>query len=218
MPDQPKSLSVQDFEQWCRDNAKLALAVCEAQAAAEVTKERVAAYIQPIFERFNFICEGTTAERFDDSPREGDTEKWVGRKIKTPDDSEFWMLHGAEESDEIKAKLRAYYDACDAEHRRQGYTDLPKDHCPALRLASIHIEAENALIESAKPLFGIDQVYGQNREKYLKLLIGGCIKSLGEMQEECGRETKHQNTETSPINPNCLRCANCCIDVERKAA
>ena len=83
MSDQP-AVSVPDFKQWTRDNAKLALAVCEAQAYAEMTKARVDAYVQPIFDSFDFICEGSMAARFDASSREGDTEKCVGRKIKTP--------------------------------------------------------------------------------------------------------------------------------------
>jgi hypothetical protein len=219
MSDQP-AVSVPDFKQWCRDNAKLALAVCEAQAYAEMTKARVDAYVQPIFDSFDFICEGTMAERFDASPREGNTEKWVGRKIKTPEDSEFCMLHGREESAELQAKLRRYYDAVHAEHRRQGYLDLKPDHCPALEAHNLHTQAENALIDSAHDLFGIDshQLYGDNRKKYLDHLMGACIKALAEIQKECGRDTKHATTERSPIDPNRLRCANCCIDLDRKAA
>lgn len=210
--------SIDRFKKWARDNAKLALAVCEAQAAAEITKERVATYIQPIFDRFNFICEGTMAERFDVAPRTGETEKYVGRHITTPDSSEFMMLHGAEESEEIKSKLREYYAACDAEHRRQGYNDLPEGHCPALRMANLHTEAENALIKSAEELFGVDQIYGDDREKYLKILIGACITALDELQQECELKTAHQEVEPSPLNPNRVRCANCCVDLERKAA
>jgi hypothetical protein len=198
----------------------LALAVCEAQAFAEVTKERVNAYVQPIFDSFTFICEGTMAETFDASPREGDTEKFVGRRIKTPDDPEFYCLHGRDESVEIKDKLRRYYEAVDAEHRRQGYLDLEPGHCPALRAENLHTEAENALIDSAHDLFPIEshQLYGDNRKKYLDLLLGVCIKALGEIQNECSRKTKHATTEPSPIDPNRLRCVNCCIDLNRKPA
>ena len=214
------SVTESDLQQWATDNAKLALAVCETQAYAEVTKEIVDAYVQPIFESFAFICEGTMAERFDASPRKGDTEKCVGRKIKTPDDREFCWLHGRNESDEIKDKLRRYYEAVDAEHRRQGYLDLEPGHCPALRAQNLHTEAENALIDSAHDLFGLDshQLYGDNRKTYLDLLMRICIKALGEMQEKCARETGHATTEQSPINPKQLRCANCCIDLKRKAA
>jgi len=214
------SVTESDLQQWAKDNAKLALAVCETQAYAEVTKEMVDAYVQPLFDSFDFICEGTMAERFDASPREGDTEKYVGRKIKTPNDREFCWLHGRDESDEIKDKLRRYYEAVDAEHRRQGYHDLAPGHCPALRAQNLHTQAENALIDSAHDLFGVDshQLYGDNRKTYLDLLMGICIKALSEMQEKCAHETGHATTEQSPINPNQLRCANCCIDLNRKAA
>lgn len=215
------STSVADLQQWARDNAKLALAVCEAQAYAEVTKERVDPYVQPIFDTFNFICEGVFAENFDASPRRADDEeKSVGRKIKTPYDREFCWLHGPEESEEIKDKLRRYYEAVDAEHRRQGYHDLEPGHCPALRAQNLHTEAENALIHSGCDLFGVDshQLYGNNRQKYLELLMGVCIKALGEIQEKCGRDTQHATTEPSPLDPSRLRCANCCIDLNRKAA
>ena len=220
MTDQPQSRSVADLKKWSRENAKLALAVCEAQAYAEMTTARVAAYVQPIFESFNFICEGTMAEQFDASPRKGDTVKWVGRKIKSLDDEEFMMLHGREESEEIQSKLRRYYETLDAEHRHQGYRGLQPGHCPALEAQSLHTAAENALIESAHDLFDIEsyQLYGDMRKRYLDILMRSCISALTEMQDKCGQETKHAATEASPIDPNRLRCANCCIDLDRKAA
>jgi hypothetical protein len=220
MPDQPKAVSVADLKRWSRENAKLALAICEAQAYAEMTTARVAAYVQPIFASFDFICEGTMAERFDASPRDGDTAKWVGRKIKSPSDEEFTMLHGREESEEIQAKLRRYYAALDAEHRRQGYRHLEPGHCPALEAQHLHTQAENALIESAHDLFDIEsyQLHGDMRKRYLDILMRSCITTLAEMQEECGQKTKHATTEPSPIDPTRLRCADCCVDVDRKAA
>ncbi len=76
------SPSLDEFKKWSRDNAKLALAVCETQAAAEVIKADEAAYIQPIFESFNFIYEGNSVERLD--TRRGD--KLAGKPIPSPDD------------------------------------------------------------------------------------------------------------------------------------
>jgi hypothetical protein len=220
MTAQPKSPSVADLKRWSRENAKLALAICEAQAYAEMTTARVAVYTQPLFDSFAFICEGTMAERFDASPRNGDTAKWVGRKIKTPADEEFTMLHGREETEEIQAKLRRYYAALDEEHRRQGYRGLKPGECPALAAQFLHTQAENALIESARDLFGIEfhQLYGDLRKRYLDILMGACITTLSEMQEECGRKTKHAITESSPLDPSRLRCADCCIEINRKAA
>lgn len=43
------------------------------------------------------------------------------------------------------------------------------------RLTETVVIVENALIDLAKPLFGIDDIYGENRTKYLELLIGACF-------------------------------------------
>lgn len=208
--------TLDEFKKWSRDNARLALAVLETQAAAEVIKADEAAYIQPIFDNFNFIFEGNSVERLD--TRRG--EKLAGKPILSPDDFNFCLLHGDDESNEIKAKLRAYYEACDAAHRDHGYRDLPKGHSPTLRAEHLHRQAEWALMDSAGPLFGLtDHPHmPDQRKQYLELLIGSCIKALGEMQDECATETQHQEIEPSPLNPNRVRCANCCLELEKKAA
>ena len=55
----------------------------------------------------------------------------------------------------------------------------PHGHCPALQADSLVRAAEHALIGLAEPLCGIksDSLYGENRTKYLDLLIGACLKS-----------------------------------------
>ena len=208
--------SLDEFKKWSRENARLALAVLETQAAAEVIKIREAAYLQPIFESFNFIFEGNSVERLD--TRRG--EKLAGKPILSPDDFNFCLLHGEDESDEIKTKLRAYYAACDDAHRAHGYTDLPPGHSPSGTAEHLHRQAEWALMDSAGPLFGLtDHPHMPDQRKlYLELLIGSCIKALGEMQDECATETQHQEVEPSPINPYRLRCANCCLELGQKAA
>lgn len=208
--------TLDQFKKWSRDNAKLALAVLETQAAAETIKIYEAVYVKPLFDSLNFIYEGDAVERLD--TRRG--EKLAGKPIASPDDFDFCLLHGEDESDEIKAKLRAYYEACDAAHRAHGYTDLPKGHSPTLRAEHLHRQAEWALMDSAGPLFGLTQHphMPDDRKRYLELLLGTCIKALGELQEECGLETEHQEVVTSPLNPNRIRCANCCLELERKAA
>ena len=104
--------TLDEFKQWSRDNARLALAVCETQAAAETIKLFEVEYIKPIFDSFNFIYEGNSVERLD--TRRG--EKLAGKPIPSPDDFNFCLLHGDDEPEEIKAKLRAYYAACDDAH------------------------------------------------------------------------------------------------------
>src|SRR5436305_796946 len=54
-----------DFKDWAREHRSLALAVCRAQAAAELTRARVDAYIKPIFESFGFVYSGELAESLD---------------------------------------------------------------------------------------------------------------------------------------------------------
>ncbi len=137
--------TLDEFKQWSRDNARLALAVCETHAAAETIKLFEVEYIKPIFDSFNFIYEGNSVERLD--TRRG--EKLAGKPIPSPDDFNFCLLHGDDD---------------------------------------------------------------------LELLIGTCIKALDEMQQECGLETQHQEVEPSPLNPSRIRCANCCLELERKAA
>jgi len=208
--------SVDEFKKWSRENARLALALLETQAAAEVIKAAEAAYLQPIFDSFNFIYEGNAVTRLD--TRRG--EKMAGKPIPSPDDSNFCLLHGADESEEIKAKLRAYYEACDDAHRTHGYTDLAEGQSPSGRAEHLHLQAEWALMDSAGPLFGLTNhpYMPDQRKQYLELLIGSCIQALGDMQDECAKETQHQEVEPSPINPYRLRCANCCLELEQKAA
>ena len=100
------------------------------------------------------------------------------------------------------------------------YKDLPKGHSPSLRAEHLHRQAEWALMDSAGPLFGLTEHphMPDDRKHYLELLIGTCIKALDEMQQECGLETQHQEVEPSPLNPSRIRCANCCLELERKAA
>lgn len=208
--------SLDEFKKWSRENARLALAVLETQAAAEVIKAAEAVYLQPIFDSFNFIYEGNAVERLD--TRRG--EKLAGKPIPSPDDFNFCLLHGADESEEIKAKLRAYYEACDAAHRAHGYTDLEEGQSPSGRTELLHLQAEWALMDSAGPLFGLtDHPHmPDQRKQYLELLIGSCMKALGEIQEECAAETQHQEVEPSPLNPFQTRCANCCLELKKKAA
>jgi len=207
--------TIEEFRTWCRDNAKLALAVCEAQAVVETIKLYEDAYIKPIFDSFNFICEGNAVARLD-SRR---AEKLAGKPILSPDDSNFCLLHGADEPEHIKNKLRAYYAACDAAHRAHGYKDLPEGHSPTLRAEHLHTQAEWALMDSAGRLFGLTEHphMPDDRKRYLDLLIGSCIKALGEMQKECEVETQHKDVEPSPLNPNRVRCAKCWLDLTGKA-
>lgn len=155
--------SLEEFKTWCRDHRRLALSVCQAKALALVTRERVDAYIKPIFDSFNFKYSGESVEKIED--RGG--ESILGKPLPSP--RELYLCDDP--------RIEEYFAACDAEHRRQGYTDLQPGYCPALVAESLLIDAENALMEAANPLFGLSySPSGEDRDKYLKLLIGACLK------------------------------------------
>jgi hypothetical protein len=73
-----------------------------------------------------------------------------------------------------------FFAACDNAHRAHGFKG-PIGHCPALTAEGIHREAVRALLSAAEPLFGIepDELYGDNRKRYVDLLLGACLKARG---------------------------------------
>ena len=153
-----KQPTLAEFQQWARDCAPAARAVLMAQAFAEVTREKVDAYILPIFLGYRF-----TFGIKHDHPR-------AGELLTTPAD--LYLV-----DDLADPLVQAFYAECDAAHRANGYTDLPEGHCPALRAENLLMETQAALIKLAEPLTGIDHVYGDNRRKYLELLIGACLRA-----------------------------------------
>ena len=173
------------FKEWARENRTLALTVCHAQAAAEITRARVDAYIKPIFESFGFVYCGDLAERLD--TRAGD--KLVGKPIESQ--KELYLCDDP--------RLQDYFDACDAAHRAHGH-DLPKGHCPALRMENLLIRAQGALIESAEPLAGIKRymlIAEQQEEHYLDLLIRACLAETSDDEIKSYVHPPHQPPSTS---------------------
>lgn len=147
------NLTLPAFKQWAKDCAPAAKAVLMAQAFAELERARVDAYIGPIFEKYQ---PWEVAERWRD--------KLSSERIRTPRD-----LYLCED----EAQLTAFYAECDAAHRAHGFKG-PQGHCPALTAEHLLTQAEHCLIELAQPLTGIEHVYGEDRVKYLKILIGAC--------------------------------------------
>jgi hypothetical protein len=151
--------TIQAFKQWANDCAPAARAVLMARVFADMERERVDAYILPIFQSYRF----TVAKAWRSGP-EKDSIITRPKDLYLSDD---------------EVLTAAYFDECDQAHRAHGFTG-PKGHCPALIAEHLVIVAENALIDLAKPLFGIEDVYGENRQKYLELLIGACMKAESE--------------------------------------
>ena len=143
-----KTPTLDEFKAWAKEHQSLALAVCKAQAFAQVERERVNAYIRPIFDRYSFKNE-------------------KGEPIKKPDD--LYLC-----KDEVLCA--AYYAECDKAHREHGFRG-PEGHCPALVAEDMHRRAAAALIEAGVKLFDIGTagIYGENRAKMLRLLLGACL-------------------------------------------
>jgi hypothetical protein len=153
--------TLDQFKRWARDSAPVARAVCLAQAYAELERERVDAYIRPIFDRYKFEYAARWSENPDGTP--------YHKRI--PDPAHLYLC-------DDEPGLKAFYADCDDAHRAHGFTG-PEGHCPALRAEHLLLVAQSALIDLAKPLFGFDSthLYGEDRRKCLDLLLGACLKA-----------------------------------------
>ena len=156
MKTQTKQPTLAQFKAWAKDCEPAARAVLMARVFAQVQRERVDAYIRPIFDSYGFVYGKYGCER-------------QGQRIEDPKN-----LYMVEDLDD--PLMKAYEaDCCDA-HTANGFKG-PRGHCPALVAENLVMTAERLLMELAHPLFGIEDVYGDNRVKYLELLIGACLKS-----------------------------------------
>lgn len=92
------------------------------------------------------------------------------------------------------ALLEDYYLECDTRERAAGLkpADMPRDHCPALRLELIQRLAERVLIEVGLELFGGTpsmalHLYGDKRQHMIDLLAGLAITAPGFRNPLTGR-------------------------------
>lgn len=151
-----KTPTLNEFKAFSKKTAPAARAILMARINAEMTRERVNAYIAPVFASFAFTY-GPLGEKCG-----------LTGKIETPENL---YLCGNEEM------LAAFYAASDVAHREHGFTG-GVGYCPALIAENLVIEAENALIELAEPLFGIKgYALGRERTKYIELLLGSALKA-----------------------------------------
>src|SRR5262245_35201099 len=151
--------TIEQFKSWAKDCAPAARAVLMARVYAEMKRAEVDAYIRPIFDSYRF----TVAKEWRHGP-EKDSIITDPKHLYLADDEPL---------------VAAYFEDCDKAHREHGFKG-PHGHCPALTAEHLVIVAERGLIDLAKPLFGIEDVYGDNRAKYLELLIGACLKAESE--------------------------------------
>lgn len=140
------------LKQWAIAHTRLAKAVCAAQALAQLERERVNAYVLPIFKTYRFLDEN-------------------GAPIDCPDN-----LYLCKDD----AMCKAYYHACDEAHRAHGWRGR-EGACPA-RVAEILLShAEHALLEAGCELFGLPNMpaafyAGDARKQMLDLLLGVCLR------------------------------------------
>lgn len=146
-------IDVEQFKAWAANNRAIAKTVVSAKAFAAVERERVNAYIRVVFDSFSFVDED-------------------GETITDPDD-----LYLCEDDD----LCTAYYAACDAAHRENGF-DGPEGHCPALIAEDLLRQAEDVLLGSLGELVNID---GRRfsfsldlRAKALDLALSSCLGNL----------------------------------------
>lgn len=155
-----KTPTLYQFKAFARDHAELAYAVAMAQAFAQVERERVSAYIQPLFELYDFYVCDQFAER-------------IGReRITDPDRLYLTDLESPQYLD--------FVEQCDVEHRKHGFTG-PKGHCPALVADELRRVAERTLIGEGCRFMGIEpDALWRNmgaHSKMLDLLMGACLKA-----------------------------------------
>lgn len=153
--------TVEQFKQFAADVAPAARAVLLARIHAETERQRVDAYILPIFRRYGFRYCGELADKCG-----GDNQPV----------SKHGNLYLCEDP-----RIPEYFEECDAAHRAHGFTG-PHGNCPALTAEHLVVETENALIDLATPLFGVEshQLIGDKRAKYLDLIIGAAVKASAE--------------------------------------
>ena len=150
------AVTIDQFKQLARDVGPAVSAVLAARVFAECERKRVDAYISPIFEAYR--------DKFVIDPR------WAHEHVNLKGPKDLYLC-----VDDVM--VHDFYDDCDKAHRAHGFKG-PQGHCPALTAEHLVIVAERALLELTTPTFGIDaDLYGDNRAKFLELIIGAAVKA-----------------------------------------
>lgn len=155
--EKPK-LTVESLKAFARDETTKSCvrAYLLAQTFAQAERERVDAYIKPLFELYNFY------------PDEKWREKGRMKMDRITDIDRLYL------TDLESPQYKEFMAECAKEHRKHGWTG-PADHCPALVADGIRVNAENLLIEHTSkslPLgFEDIHIYGEHRKKLLDLVV-----------------------------------------------
>lgn len=154
------TMSVESFKEWATKNRPLALKVLAAMAFAEVERERVNAYIEPIFLKYGFRHDNDYGGRV----------RPTGELLK-----ESRQLYLSKDED----GAQRFYAECNRANVEHGWKGDP-ELCPALVAEGIQTKAEQALLKAANGLLGLDaeSIYGEKRKQLLDLLLGACVRTM----------------------------------------
>lgn len=148
-----------EFKRFAREIAPTVTLLLQAKVIAQMERERVDAYIGPIFARYAFEY--------------GPLGQKCGLTGIIPTEKDLYL------ADLCSEKMDQYYAECDAAHRAHGFTGKT-GHCPALLAEHNVIKAERALIDVAGPFFGLSNdklTMMDDRKKFLDLVIGAAVKT-----------------------------------------
>jgi hypothetical protein len=163
----PSTPSRKEFEKFAAsaEFAEAAKQYIHAKAFAQAERERVDAYVMPIFRQFTFKPDPLWADRQD------------RRRIDPSDISSPDKLYLADLS---SPEVVAFYAACAKAHREHGFNG-PEDACPALIAKGHMIEAENALLALGCALIHVDPstLSLSKREAFIKLLCSLAVSTKG---------------------------------------
>jgi hypothetical protein len=131
-----------------------------AKAFAQLERERVDAYIQPLFELYTFTVDPKNVAR---------GEK-LGEVIT--DMKYIWLAPDSQTT--------PWFAECDKEHRAHGFTG-PDGACPALMAEHLQIIAENNLLQYAVPKIMPEIrdwcLHGDSRKKGLELFTSLAVQA-----------------------------------------
>lgn len=143
-------LTVRKLKSWARTNLELATLALKAKVFADLERERVNAYILPIFASYGF------------------TNDLDGSGALLTDPRKLYLS-----SDEERCTI--YFADCDRAHREHGY-EGEAGTCPALVAEDLQIKAENLLLDSLGKFIGVDVPLSlELRAKALDIAIGACF-------------------------------------------
>jgi hypothetical protein len=130
-------------------------ALARARSYAAETRAAVDAYTAPLFAKYEFF---------------NDLEVNAGRAERSRITDQKMLYLSQDE-----ATCRKFYDECFAAAKEAGY-DVVDDQCPALMAEHAVVRLENALLELAANVFGINfvETHGDLRKRAIKLLSETC--------------------------------------------